>query len=136
MAKDKITLTVISASREIIKNMEVDEVTLPTNSGENEVLPGHSSLITVLRPGEFRYRLGNKVEKYAISYGLAELIRNNLSILAETIEHATEIDAERAKLAEEKAQEVLLTSLDDTNFKKHSLKLERSLIRQQIGGKK
>jgi F-type H+-transporting ATPase subunit epsilon len=56
--------------------------------------------------------------------------------LAETVELANEIDLGRAKNAQLKAEEMLRTaSLDEHQFKKYELKLQRAIIRQEVAGK-
>ena len=56
--------------------------------------------------------------------------------MAETIELRKEIDVERAKRAQKIAEDILRDAeLDEHRFRKYQLKLQRSLIRQQVAAK-
>jgi len=54
---DKILLEVVTPVERVLSK-EVDEVVAPGELGEFGVLPGHVPFLTLLLPGELRYRIG------------------------------------------------------------------------------
>lgn len=127
-------LTVLAPERRLIENFDVQSVLLTGSEGQIEVLPGHAGIVGSLETGSFIYKVPNgKSEVAVISHGFFQMNDNVLTVLADTIELQSEIDLARAKAAQQKAKEMLSdASLDQAQFQKYQLKLERALIRQQI----
>ena len=105
-----------------------------TIEGEIQILPGHASLVGVLGTGRITYTLvGEKPVTGIISTGFVSVEEGSVKVVAETIELSGEIDLNRAKLAQQKAQQALAdASLSEAHFKKYQLKLQRAIIRQEI----
>jgi F-type H+-transporting ATPase subunit epsilon len=127
-----IELDVVTPSRRILEGARTDKVVLPTSSGEITVLPGHTELVTLLGTGVMSFPVSGVEKKFAISYGFSIVRKNKVIVLAETCEEATEIDLERAKKAQKRAELALNGVLTEDEMRKQQLKLERSLIRQQV----
>jgi F-type H+-transporting ATPase subunit epsilon len=71
--------------------------------------------------------------KFAISHGFAEVRKNRVLVMAETAEDAAAIDKVRAQSAKKRAEEKLVQGvLNEHEFKKHQLKLQRAIVRQTI----
>jgi F-type H+-transporting ATPase subunit epsilon len=91
---------------------EVDQVDLPGRAGDFGVLAGHSATIASLRPGVIRIITGKNVERYVILGGIAEVLPNQLTVLADVCELADEFDLAgfRAQIdeMEEKLKEIPL----------------------------
>src|SRR2546427_9713621 len=79
-------------------------VVLPAHDGEMGVLPGHEPYWVALKAGEVRVTSGEDLSSFAIAGGFAEIVRDRISIFAETADLAHEIDAERERQAYEKAK--------------------------------
>ncbi len=117
---------------------EVDQVSLMTASGEITVLPQHIPLVTVLQPGELRYKKNGEEKSIAVSGGFAEIkADNSLVILADTAEHATEIDLTRAEAARDLALQTMQTAVkeDHTEYARIQASLEKALNRVKVGNK-
>jgi F-type H+-transporting ATPase subunit epsilon len=129
-----LKLSVLTPERRLVENVLVEEVMLPTSEGQIQLLPGHASLIGTLETGFFRFSAPEKPETFGvISSGFFQVKEGEVYVMAETLELKVEIDVERAKKAQQQAEETLKAAeLDDHQFKKYQLKLQRSLIRQQI----
>jgi len=77
-------------------------------SGKNGylgILPGHAPLITELGVGEISYRENEQSHFLAVAWGFAEVLPDRVTILAETAEHAGEIDVRRAERANKRAEQ-------------------------------
>lgn len=107
--------------------MELEEITLPANRGELNILPGHAPLMTTLEAGILRYRLKNgETKKVAIGWGYCQVSPEAVNVLAETAMTAAEIDL---KVVQDqlKAQEAKLAteSLDDRQWEHTNHEIER-----------
>ena len=66
--------------------------------------------------------------------GFFEVKNNEVYVMAETLELKGEIDVNRAKKAQQLAEQTLQAAgLDEHHFKKYQLKVQRSIIRQNLG---
>lgn len=133
--KEKLTLEVVTPERVVIYE-EVDEVVLPGLEGEFGVLPGHIPFLTALKIGAMFYRDGDETQHLALSWGYVEVTSDRVMVLAETAEKATEIDIKRAEEAREAAEKILTAGHDDPEYEKAKVRLEKSVIRMQIAGRK
>lgn len=78
----------------------VDSVSLPTTSGEIEVLPGHVPLITMLEAGAVVVGKAGEAENIAIDKGYARILGDVVSVLTEAaidVERLDERDIDRAR---------------------------------------
>ena len=132
-----LTLSVFGPERMLIREHPVDWVVLTGAEGEIQVLPGHANMVGMLETGVFRYKDRNGTETSGfISTGFFEISGDRVKVMAETLELGREIGVERARTAQRKAEEALQKGdLDESGFRKYQLKLQRSLIRQQIAAK-
>jgi F-type H+-transporting ATPase subunit epsilon len=133
---DELKLNVLSPERRLVESILVEEVTLPGSEGQIQILPGHAPMIGSLRTGVFNYKARGKSPVYGvISSGFFEVRDDEVYVMAETIELQNEIDIDRAKKAQELAEQTLQAAdLDEHSFKKYQLKLQRALIRQNLAG--
>lgn len=127
-----ISVDIVTPTRRLVEGAQATSVKLPAVKGEIEILPGHAELIALLGTGVLTIVQDGRERKFALSHGFAEVRKDKVLVLAETVEEAKEIDKDRAKKAQAKAQEVLGAVLAEGQFKKYQLKLQRSIIRQQI----
>jgi F-type H+-transporting ATPase subunit epsilon len=133
---DKINLEIVTPERLALRE-QVDEVTLPGLDGELGILPDHTPLISQLRTGILTYRQGGERRQMHVSGGFAEVLSDRVSVLSDIAERPEEIDVERARQSKERAEQRLLQQVSgtaDIDFRRAQLKLERALIRLQVGG--
>ena len=131
----KLSLEIVTPEK-IVVTKEVDEVVLPGLEGEFGVLPGHIPFLAALKVGEMHYRDGDTFEHLAVSWGYVEVTGDTVKVLAETAEKATEIDLERAELVRTDAEKILTAGKDDPEYEKAKVRLEKSVIRVQVAGRK
>src|SRR3984893_8694315 len=97
---------VVTAERELY-NGEADELIAPGTEGMLGILPRHAALLTALKPGALRIKLNGAEEPLFVSGGFLEVSNNQATVLADTAEHAEEIDQARGEEARRRAQENL-----------------------------
>nr|YP_010588192.1 ATP synthase CF1 subunit epsilon [Isoetes duriei]WAB46880.1 ATP synthase CF1 subunit epsilon [Isoetes duriei]WAB46951.1 ATP synthase CF1 subunit epsilon [Isoetes duriei] len=94
----------VMAPNRTVRNSEVQEIILSTNSGQIGVLPNHAPLLTALDIGIMKVRLNGQWSTMALMGGFAMMDDNQITILVNEAEEATEIDPEEAREAFQKAQ--------------------------------
>ncbi len=127
----RIKFEIATPERVVLKE-EILQVTVPTEEGEITVLPKHSPLVSVLKPGVLELKkLDGEVEIISVSGGFVEVLLNKVIILADTAERAEEIDIERAEGARKKAEESLkdMRSVDASQFAQLAAQIEKELAR-------
>ncbi len=94
-----LKLTLVTPSKKILTDAEVEEVFVPAFRGELNILPGHAALVTSLGSGILKYRLkgSSELKAAAISWGYCEVFNDVVSVLADTAELSDEIDVAQAK---------------------------------------
>jgi F-type H+-transporting ATPase subunit epsilon len=129
-----IRLELVTPER-LLLSEEVDEVVLPGYEGEFGVLPGHTQFLAILNIGVMSYRKGSETRKIALGGGFAEVGPERVVVMAETAEHAGEIDVVRARRARDRAEASLKElSLDDESYAKAHAALQRAVVRMAAGG--
>src|SRR5438552_6649242 len=133
MAKrgDTLHVEVVTAERELY-NGEADLVSAPSAEGRIGILPQHAALLTLLIPGELRIKLGGEEEPIFVSGGFLEVFEDTVTILADTAEHAEEIDQARAEAARRRAQDSLEQAESDAQRAELIGALERAMTRLRV----
>ena len=83
------------------------DIVLPGTAGEMGILPHHTPLLTTLKMGVIKVRLGGKEEIFTVTGGLAEVQPQIVTVLADAAENIDEIDIARAEAARERAKQLL-----------------------------
>jgi len=134
MSETLIHLTIVTPERSLV-NEPVEEIQLPGAEGYLGILPGHAPLFTELKVGELGYRNGTAWSWLSVAWGFTEVLPGQVRVLAETAERASEIDAERAARAKERAEKRLAQGGQDVDYNRALVALERAVIRIQVSRK-
>jgi F-type H+-transporting ATPase subunit epsilon len=134
--KSQINFKIVTPERTVFED-SIDQVTLPTQEGEITVLPEHIPLIAVLAPGELVIKQDGKEVAMAVSGGMIEVRKNEITILADTAERAEEIDIKRAEEARERAEKLKdeKIRMDETEYAAVAALMERNLARIRVAKK-
>jgi len=122
---------VVTAERELY-NGEANELIAPGTEGVLGILPRHAALLTTLKPGALRIKLNGAEEPLFVSGGFLEVSNNQATVLADTAEHAEEIDQARAEEARRRAQERLAQTTSNTERAELQGALERAMERLRV----
>ena len=122
---------VVTAERELY-NGEADELIAPGSEGMLGILPRHAALLTTLKPGALRIKLNGAEEPLFVSGGFLEVSNNQATVLADTAEHAEEIDQARAEEARRRAQERLAQTTSNTERAELQAALQRAIERLRV----
>ena len=100
---------VVSAEEEIFSG-EAEFVALPGESGELGILPGHTPLITRIRPGAVRVKVNDQAEDVFVfvAGGILEVQPDVVTVLADTAIRGADLDEAKAAEAKRLAEEALV----------------------------
>lgn len=112
---------------------DAESLVVPAFGGQLGILPGHAPLLAQLMYGEVKITANGQISYFAISGGFVEAHPKKVAIFAETAEMAEEINVERARLAQERAQaELSRKDGGEADIAKAQAALRRALIRLRI----
>ena len=129
--RNTLHVEVVTAERELY-NGEANLVSAPGSEGRLGILPRHAALLTTLAPGELRIELNGAEEPLFVSGGFLEVSNDNVTVLADTAEHAEEIDEARAEEARRRAEERLQNVQSETERVELLAALERAINRIRV----
>ena len=98
-----LTLDIVTPDKAIIHD-EVDEVQLPGWEGALGILPGHTPLLAMLKPGELWYRKGQEKTYFVLDFGMAEVLPDKVTVMVRLADKPEEIDVAKQE-ADKKAAE-------------------------------
>ena len=124
-------LEIVSAERVLFEG-DVDVVVAPGIDGELGILPGHAALMTVLQPGELRYRTGDTEEQFVVTGGFIDVHGDRVSVLADAAERADEIDLARAEEAVARARQRIAEHQGDVDLERALHSLRRAQVRVNV----
>jgi F-type H+-transporting ATPase subunit epsilon len=131
---ETLVLEVVTPERQLLE-ATVDSVQVPGLDGELGILPGHTPLISQLRPaGLLTYTSAGATAQLVISEGFVEVMPDRVKVLAEVAERPEDIDVARAIAARERAEKLLAQAGSDATIdvRAASWDLEHSLMRIQV----
>lgn len=133
MSNNSYNLHVVSIEKEIFSGI-VKKIQVLGIEGEMGIFPGHSPLITLIKPGILKIlKICNYEEYIYISGGILEIQQNIVTILADTAIRAEDLDEKKAQesknLAEEKIKNI---RRGDANYVKISAEISKSIAKLRL----
>jgi F-type H+-transporting ATPase subunit epsilon len=118
-----------------VYSAQADYVSLPGTEGVMGILPNHAALLTALTFGEVMVRRNGDEEYFAIGGGFAEVLPDQVVVLADSAERADEINIERAQKARERAEQAMKEGVpaDSAAYAQIEVALRRAQIRLDVG---
>lgn len=95
--QQQLTLSVVTPERSIVNQVAVEAVVLPGEAGQLTLLPGHINFLTSLRHGTFAYKVGGEWQVAFLSGGFTQVFEGKVTVLAETLDMAQELDLAEAE---------------------------------------
>ena len=112
-----VHIDVVSAEEKIFSGL-AEFVTLPGEAGELGILPGHTPLISRIKPGAVAIKLPNQEqpEYVFVNGGILEVQPDRVTVLADTAIRAADLDEAKAVEAHKAAQEAMANSAGDMDL--------------------
>ena len=113
---------------------EVDQVGLPTSSGQITVLPHHVGLVTEIEPGELVLKKHQKETLMAAGFGFAQVGPDNVKVLVDLAAPEEEIEERKIEEAKRAAEEALKQKhlLSEEEYATAAANLQKALIQLKI----
>ena len=120
-------LDIVSAEREIFSGLA--EMVVATGVlGEIGISPGHAPLLTLLKPGEIRVtKQGGEEVIFYVSGGMLEVQPSCVTILADAVERADNLDEAAALAAKARAEEAIANKGAEIDYSVASAELARAV---------
>ena len=115
--------------RGLYRTIKVDSINLPSVEGRRGILPNHMPIMIPVEIGIMETVADGQKKRYAISDGMFYFENNQATLLADTIEDTSEIDRDRARLAQQRAQEKLESSSEEFEIERARIALQKAINR-------
>lgn len=125
------TLKIITPDR-VFYEGSVSMVEFNTTEGEIGIYKKHVPMTVIVSPGVITITEEEGTKEAALHAGFAEILQDEVVILAEIIEWPEEIDVSRAQAAKERAEERLRSKTPETDILRAETALQRALARIHV----
>ena len=128
---------IVTPEREIF-NASVQSAILPGSEGSFGVMSNHAPLVAALAPGTVQITdADNRELRLFVGGGFFQVSNNTAMLLADSAEFASDINADRAREAESRAQSRLSGQLQTENLQREraSESLSRARARLRVASK-
>lgn len=116
-----------------VYNGEAEIVSVKGQRGELGILPNHIPLVTPLTINPVRIQQSGKTELIAVHGGFVEVRPDQVTILAQAAELASDIDVDRARKAKERAEQRLSEKQQENiDFVRAEFALKRAINRLNV----
>jgi len=132
---DTFQLEIVTPEKMMVRD-SAEEVLIPGRNGYLAILPHHAPLITELGAGEINYRRDGQVYRFSVAWGFAEVLPDRVTVLAETVERAGEINVSRAQDDLRQAEESLRSANTEEASTTANAKIRRAQARIEVAQKR
>ena len=108
---------------------QVSMVEFNTTEGEMGIYKGHIPTTVIIDPGVLTITEPEQLKNAALLSGFAQILPDEVTILAEIVEWPFEIDEERAERAKERAEERLAQKGDSLDVARANIALKKAICR-------
>ena len=103
-----------------------------TTEGEIGIYKKHVPTTVIVSPGILTITEAEETKEAALHAGFAEILQEEVVILAEIVEWPEEIDLDRAKAAKDRAEERIRSKTPETDVMRAETALQRALARIHV----
>ena len=123
-----IHVDVVSAEESVFSGL-VEFVVLPGETGELGILPGHTPLMTRVKPGAVRLRLPDQEaeELIFVAGGMLEVQPNRVTVLVDTAIRGKDLDEAKALDAKKKAEEAMASRSSEMDYARAQAELVEAM---------
>lgn len=134
MADDKLFELNIIAPERIFYQGKASMIELTTSEGEVGIYKNHIPMTMLIVPGVITITEADGQKKAAIHSGFMEILQDKITIMAEIAEWPDEIDVNRAKEAQIRAERRLKMKDPQVNLSRAEIALRKALVRLELKG--
>jgi len=127
------SLEIVTPTR-ILEEGEVSYVRCPGTDGSFGVMASHREAVIGLDVGEIKVTQGGKDVFYATSGGFAEITKEKVQLLVETVEKSSEIDSNRAEASMQRSKD-RIAGKADSDMDRAEVALLRAINRLRVSSR-
>lgn len=124
-------LTITTPEKQVYSD-DVDEITVPTITGELSILPHHVPLLTQVAPGELIVRKGQKADHLVVVGGFLQIGENTATVLADYAVEGKDISEAQAQLAKDRAEKAMKEKKSDVDFALAEAEFRRAILELKV----
>lgn len=128
---DVFKLQIVTPER-VFYEGEAGMVELSTTEGDIGVYANHIPMTAIVSPGVLKIHEGSEIKRAALHAGFIEVLPQEITIMAETIEWPGEIDVKRAEEARIRAERRLKDNQAEIDVLRAKLALKRAMARLSV----
>lgn len=128
---DTMRLQIITPKK-IVKELDVEAVSVPTSTGEITILPRHMNLFSLLVEGVVKIKEKSKEDFLAIGGGYLQTNGDKVTVLVSRAYGQDEIDEDLIKKAMEQAKNILKTSKDEGEKSEAMAMMRRAIVSSKL----
>ncbi len=132
MADNNLFKLKIITPERVFYEGEVSMVEFNTTEGEIGIYKKHVPTTVIVSPGILTITEAEETKEAALHAGFAEILQEEVVILAEIVEWPEEIDLDRAKAAKDRAEERIRSKTPETDVMRAETALQRALARIHV----
>lgn len=129
----------IITPEKIVFEGDLDELIVPTVSGEITILPHHVDLLTQVSEGELTIKLKDKKQHIAVTGGFLQVTKDTITLLSDYAIRSEEINAQKAIEAQKRAEEVLKKKREDISERDFAIAqadMRRAILELKVARKR
>ncbi|MCE9679638.1 F0F1 ATP synthase subunit epsilon [Shewanella sp. AS1] len=132
MAAMTVHLDIVSAENSIYSGL-VAHLQVSGAEGDLGIMPGHTPLLTRIKPGMARIvKQDGKEEVFYLSGGILEVQPFSVSVLADVVLRAEEIDEQAAVEAKRRAEAHMADAGADFNYAAAAIELAQAIAQLRV----
>jgi F-type H+-transporting ATPase subunit epsilon len=131
-SEDTIALNIVSAQQGLFSG-KVKSLQVSGDLGELGIFPGHSPLLTKIKPGMVRFiNESGQREIIYLSGGILEIQPDSVNILADIAIRAQDLDQQSATEAKQRAQQSLRNPTKEFDYNEACLQLTIAIAQLRV----
>ncbi|MBR9728892.1 F0F1 ATP synthase subunit epsilon [Shewanella intestini] len=132
MAATTVQLDIVSAENHIVSD-RVASLQVTGVDGELGIMPGHTALLTKIKPGMARIvKQDGTEELFYLSGGILEVQPTSISVLADVVKRADDIDEQEAAEAKHRAETAMADAGADFNYAAAAVELAQAIAQLRV----
>ncbi|OGD93619.1 ATP synthase F1 subunit epsilon [Candidatus Curtissbacteria bacterium RIFCSPHIGHO2_01_FULL_41_44] len=124
----------IITPEKIVFDDEVEQVGLPTTTGQITILEKHADLVTQIEPGEIFLEKNHRVARVAAGFGFARVGKDSVKVLVDLATPEEEIEEKKIEEAKRQAEEAIKQkhALSEEEYATAAANLQKALVQLKI----
>lgn len=127
MATHMLQLDIVTQEEQLF-SAEVTQVSLPSQTGEITLLPGHEPLMSALAAGEVTVWQPDGIKRMIISPGFAQIANNQVTVLVDSAIREEALSEQKAEEARRAAEEAMNDARSHTEVAMTLGTIERTIM--------